>query len=106
VSVQLRDIVSNFPGGLDAEISNMHLQPFQLQLFYLCRAILQSAKIIMYEPLEDGDTTVKDILYEEFAYATILSVTTRENAMHYDNVLALDTSGATVTFGKPENILV
>ncbi|KAL3460707.1 P-loop containing nucleoside triphosphate hydrolase protein [Aspergillus heterothallicus] len=97
-------------GGLDADITDVHLSHGQKQLFCLARAILRPGQILVLdEAMSNVDTRTDEIMQrvirERFSSHTVLTVAHKlESILDYDKVIVLE-EGRIVEVGVPYELL-
>jgi ATP-binding cassette, subfamily C (CFTR/MRP), member 4 len=112
VEVQLSDVVTRLPNGLDTIVAEggSNFSVGQRQLLCVARAILQKTKmIILDEPTANVDTTT-DVLLQRaimtsFPNATVIAVAHRlDTIIGYDKILVFG-NGELLEFGSPHDLL-
>jgi ATP-binding cassette, subfamily C (CFTR/MRP), member 4 len=110
--VQLTDVVTRLPNGLDTIVAEggSNFSVGQRQLLCVARAILQKTKmIILDEPTANVDTTT-DVLLQRaiatsFPGATVIAVAHRlDTIIDYDKILVFG-NGELLEFGSPHELL-
>jgi len=110
--VQLREIVQDTPGGLDAQISadGTNFSVGQRQLFCMARAILRQNKVLILDEATANvdlrtDALIQATIRRSFAKCTILTIAHRlDTIIDSDRVLVLD-AGQVAEFDDPVNLL-
>lgn len=98
-------------GGLQANMQDTPLSKGEQQLFFLARAMLGSAKVVLLDEATSNvdaatDALMQRIVRDEFAHATVLCVAHRLGTiMDADTVVVLD-AGRVVECGSPGELMV
>jgi ABC-type multidrug transport system fused ATPase/permease subunit len=111
-SVQLKQIVSNNPAGLDQLVaeSGSNYSAGQCQLICVARAILKQSRILMIDEATANvdrttDSLIQNVIAEKFHDRTILTIAHRLNTVaKCDRIVVLD-QGMVADFDIPNNIL-
>jgi ABC-type multidrug transport system fused ATPase/permease subunit len=111
-SVQLKQIVSNNPAGLDQLVaeSGSNYSAGQCQLICVARAILKQSKILMIDEATANvdratDLLIQDVISEKFQNRTILTIAHRLNTVAKSDRIIVLHQGMIVDFDIPNNIL-
>ena len=97
-------------GGLDAEVDREFFSHGQRQLFCLARSILRKSRIIALDEVSSSidvvtDTFIQQVIRQEFASSTIISVAHRlDTIMDFDKIAVLE-DGRLVEFEAPRVLL-
>ncbi|EAT33898.1 AAEL013833-PA, partial [Aedes aegypti] len=110
--VNLKDVVANCAGGLDAKIveGGANFSVGQRQLICLARAILRDSRILILDEATasvdpETDNLIQSTIRDHFRECTILTIAHRlHTIMDSDRVLVMD-AGRLVEFDSPANLL-
>ncbi|XP_063924523.1 probable multidrug resistance-associated protein lethal(2)03659 [Zophobas morio] len=110
--VNLKQVVSNLPSGLNSSISEggINFSTGQKQLMCLVRAILKKCTIIVFDEATafldlDTEKLIHATIHKRFHKATILRIAHRlDSVMNSDKILVLD-DGCAVEFDTPNELL-
>ncbi|XP_022102306.1 ATP-binding cassette sub-family C member 9-like isoform X2 [Acanthaster planci] len=109
---QLKDVVSQLDGGLDAVVNEggENFSVGQRQLFCLARAFLRKSRILIMDEATasvdmETDKTLQTVVATAFADRTVLTIAHRIATIRdADKIIVLD-GGRMVEFGSPEELL-
>ncbi|XP_022102313.1 ATP-binding cassette sub-family C member 9-like [Acanthaster planci] len=109
---QLKDVVSQLDGGLDAVVTEggENFSVGQRQLFCLARAFLRKSYILIMDEATasvdmETDKTLQTVVANAFAERTVLTIAHRIATIRdADKIIVLD-GGRMVEFGSPEELL-
>ncbi|XP_029718005.2 ATP-binding cassette sub-family C member 4-like [Aedes albopictus] len=110
--VNLKDVVANCVGGLDAKMveGGANFSVGQRQLICLARAILRDSRILILDEATasvdpETDRLIQSTIRNQFRECTILTIAHRlHTIMDSDRVLVMD-AGRLVEFDSPSNLL-
>jgi ATP-binding cassette subfamily C (CFTR/MRP) protein 4 len=110
--VQLKEVVTELPGQLDAPISEggSNFSVGQRQLICLARALLRNNKILVLDEAtanvdHETDSLIQQTIREKFIKCTVLTIAHRlHTIIDSDRVLVLD-AGRVIEFEEPYNLL-
>lgn len=110
--VELKKVVQQMDGGLDAKMSDggANFSMGQRQLVCLARAILRNNKILILDEATanvdpETDKLVQRTIRDQFGECTVLTIAHRlHTVMDSDRVLVMD-AGKAVEFGHPHELL-
>lgn len=110
--VQLKDVVMDLPGGLDAKLNEggSNFSVGQRQLICLARAVLRENRILILDEATanvdpETDKFIQKTIRSAFNDCTVLTIAHRLNTiMDSDKVLVLD-AGKLKEFGEPHKLL-
>ncbi|EAT32708.1 AAEL015067-PA [Aedes aegypti] len=110
--VELKKVVKQMDGGLDAKMSDggANFSMGQRQLVCLARAILRNNKILILDEATanvdpETDKLVQRTIRDQFGECTVLTIAHRlHTVMDSDRVLVMD-AGKAVEFGHPHELL-
>lgn len=111
--VQLKDVVDDLPGNLDARINEggSNFSVGQRQLVCLGRAALRMNKILVIDEAtanvdHETDKLIQETIRKKFKSCTVLTIAHRLNTIiDSDRILVLD-AGQMVEFDEPYNLLL
>mgnify|MGYP000997305167 CR=1 FL=1 len=111
--VGLENFVANLDNGINSDISQLipRLSSKEAHLISLARALLQKNKIMVINDIfalldEDAEHQIQQVINEYFQDHTILTVTSKLNAIAgYDKVIVID-RGRIAEFDSPYKLLV
>ncbi|XP_038076866.1 ATP-binding cassette sub-family C member 9-like [Patiria miniata] len=109
---QLKDVVSQLDGGLDAVVTEggENYSVGQRQLFCLARAFLRKSHILIMDEATasvdmETDKILQTIVANAFADRTVLTIAHRIATIRtYDKIIVLD-AGRVAEFGSPDELL-
>lgn len=110
--VELRDVVSALPGGLDCKVldGGSNFSAGQRQLLCLARAILRNNKILILDEAtanvdSETDQLIQETIRNKFADCTVITVAHRlHTIMDSDKVMVVD-AGDIVEFDHPYELI-
>lgn len=110
--VQMEEVVSALPGGLDEEVAEggENFSQGQRQLLCIARSLLRKPKILVMDEATASidnatDAAIQSMIRENFDQTTVLTIAHRLNTiMDSDRVLVLD-NGRIAEFDSPETLL-
>ncbi|XP_023236898.1 multidrug resistance-associated protein 4-like [Centruroides sculpturatus] len=110
--VQLKEIISTLPGGLDTHLSEggRNFSVGERQLICLARTILRKNKILVMDEATSNidkktDSCIQKIIREKFKSCTVLTIAHRlHTIIDSDRVLVLD-NGKLQEFDRPYKLL-
>ncbi|PYH86149.1 P-loop containing nucleoside triphosphate hydrolase protein [Aspergillus uvarum CBS 121591] len=108
-AVHLENIIEQ-QGGLDTDMSQVHLSHGQKQLFCLGRAILKRCRIVVLdEATSDIDVAterlIQKVIRERFKECTVITIAHRLDAIMDSNRVVLLDHGEVVEFDPPADLL-
>ena len=111
-SVQLKQIITNNPAGLDQLVSESgsNFSAGQCQLICVARAILKQSKILMIDEATANvdqltDSLIQNVIAEKFQNRTILTIAHRLNTVATSDRIIVLHQGSVVDFDVPNEIL-
>lgn len=110
--VQMREVISELPDGLDEHVSEggESFSQGQRQLLCIARALLRKPKILVMDEATASidnttDASIQKMIRKNFADATVLTIAHRLNTiMDSDRILVLD-DGRIAEFDTPQKLL-
>lgn len=111
-SVQLKQIITNNPAGLDQLVSESgsNFSAGQCQLICVARAILKQSKILMIDEATANvdqltDSLIQNVIADKFQNRTILTIAHRLNTVATSDRIIVLHQGSVIDFDVPNEIL-